>query len=96
MYRGGYTSDPSSVLLAPTAKLICLDEISIYRLDNGLFAEQWCLTEQARAIAEAGFALDPGFTIRRCRINAKGSNPAYLERRQRFFEGLRPAGVPEG
>jgi TolB-like protein len=51
--------------------------------------------KEARAIAEAGLALDPGFTIRRWRINAKGGNPTYLARRQRFLEGLRLAGVPE-
>jgi len=51
---------------------------------------------EARAITEAGLALDPSFTIRRCRINAKGDNPTYLARRQRVFEGLRMAGVPEG
>jgi tetratricopeptide (TPR) repeat protein len=50
----------------------------------------------ARATAEAGLSLDPGFTIRRYRINAKGDNPVYLARRQRYFEGLRLAGVPEG
>ena len=52
--------------------------------------------KEARSIAEAGLALDPGFTIRRWRINAKGGNPIYLARRQRFHEGLRLAGVPEG
>ena len=52
--------------------------------------------KEARSIAEAGLALDPGFTIRRYRINAKGDNPVYLARRQRYFEGLRLAGVPEG
>jgi TolB-like protein/Tfp pilus assembly protein PilF len=52
--------------------------------------------KEARSTAEAGLALDPGFTIRRYRINAKGNNPIYLARRQRYFEGLRLAGVPEG
>jgi TolB-like protein len=52
--------------------------------------------KEARSIAEAGLALDPDFTIRRYRINAKGDNPIYLARRQRYFEGLRLAGVPEG
>ena len=52
--------------------------------------------KEARSIAEAGLALDPGFTIRRYRNNAKGDNPVYLARRQRYFEGLRLAGVPEG
>jgi tetratricopeptide (TPR) repeat protein len=51
---------------------------------------------EARSIAEAGLALDPDFTIRRYRINRKSSNPSYLARRERYFEGLRLAGVPEG
>ncbi len=51
---------------------------------------------QARDAARSGLMLDPGFTIRRYRINAKGDNPIYLARRQRYFEGLHLAGVPEG
>ncbi|MBV9566210.1 MAG: winged helix-turn-helix domain-containing protein [Bradyrhizobium sp.] len=51
--------------------------------------------KEARSIAKAGLVLDPGFTIRRYQINAKGDNPVYLARRQRYFEGLRLAGVPE-
>lgn len=31
--------------LAPTGKSIQIDEMSIYRLENGLVAEQWCLTD---------------------------------------------------
>ena len=31
--------------LTPTGKRISLDEISIYRLENSLVAEQWCLTD---------------------------------------------------
>jgi tetratricopeptide (TPR) repeat protein len=51
--------------------------------------------QEARSIAEAGLALDPGFTIRRYRINAKGNNPTYLAKRELFYEGMRLAGVPE-
>lgn len=51
--------------------------------------------KEARSVAKAGLTLDPSFTIRRYRLNAKGDNPIYLARRQRFFEGLRLAGVPE-
>ena len=43
--------------------------------------------KEARSSAEAGFALDRSFTIRRYRINAKGDNPAYLAKRERFYEG---------
>jgi tetratricopeptide (TPR) repeat protein len=51
---------------------------------------------EARSSAEAGLALDPGFTIRRYRVNAKSDNAIYLARRERFYEGMRIAGVPEG
>ena len=51
--------------------------------------------QEARSIAEAGLALDHGFTIRRYRINAKGNNPTYLAKRELFYEGMRLAGVPE-
>jgi tetratricopeptide (TPR) repeat protein len=51
---------------------------------------------EARSAAQAGLVLDPGFTIRRYRINAKSENPIYLAKRERFYEGMRIAGVPEG
>jgi hypothetical protein len=42
-------------------------------------------------------ALDPNFTIRRYRMNAWfRANPVWLARRERFYEGMRMAGVPEG
>jgi hypothetical protein len=50
----------------------------------------------ARSAALAGLALDPSFTIRRYRINAKSGNPTYLETRERIYEGMRLAGVPKG
>jgi len=53
--------------------------------------------DQARAAAQAGLALDPGFTIRRLRAsNAWSDNPTFLAGRERQCEGLRLAGVPEG
>ncbi|MEH2591741.1 hypothetical protein [Bradyrhizobium sp. AZCC 1721] len=42
--------------------------------------------KEARSVAAAGLALDPSFTIRRYRINAKGDNPAYLAKRECFYE----------
>ena len=52
---------------------------------------------EARSSAEAGLALDPNFTIRRYDINVfQFDNPARLARRERFYEGMRMAGVPEG
>jgi tetratricopeptide (TPR) repeat protein len=52
--------------------------------------------DQARAAAKAGFAINPGFTIRRFRDAASGDNPTYLAYRERLYEGMRVAGVPEG
>jgi TolB-like protein len=52
--------------------------------------------QEARAIAHAGIALLPGFTISRYRASAACDHPAYLAGRERTYEGLRKAGVPEG
>jgi TolB-like protein/tetratricopeptide (TPR) repeat protein len=51
--------------------------------------------DEARASAKAGFALDPKFTIRRYRLGASSNNPTYLAARERLYDGLREAGVPE-
>jgi TolB-like protein/class 3 adenylate cyclase/Flp pilus assembly protein TadD len=52
--------------------------------------------DEARAAANTGLALDPGFTIRRYRVVAKSSdNPAFLAGLERVCEGMRLAGVPE-
>jgi TolB-like protein/Tfp pilus assembly protein PilF len=51
---------------------------------------------EARSSADAGLALDPNFTIRRRRMNSWPDTPAWLARRERFYEGMRLAGVPEG
>jgi TolB-like protein/Flp pilus assembly protein TadD len=50
--------------------------------------------DEARTAAQAGLALNPNFTIRRW--TKSSDNPAYLAARERLFEGLRLAGVPEG
>jgi TolB-like protein len=51
---------------------------------------------EARAAAQAGLALDPTFTIRRYRAAISSDNPIYLAGRERIYEGMRIAGVPEG
>jgi TolB-like protein/DNA-binding winged helix-turn-helix (wHTH) protein len=51
--------------------------------------------DEARVIAKAGLTLDPHFTIRRYRANALSDNPNYLAGRERSYEGMRMAGVPE-
>jgi TolB-like protein len=52
--------------------------------------------DDARAEAAAGFALVPNFTVRRYRDGASSDNAKYLVLRERIYEGLRLAGVPEG
>jgi hypothetical protein len=51
---------------------------------------------EARAAVRAGLALDHTFTIRRFRAAAASDNPAYLAGLERFYDGMRKAGVPEG
>jgi tetratricopeptide (TPR) repeat protein len=52
--------------------------------------------DEARAAAKAGLALDPTFTIRRFLRQLSSDNPVYLAKRERVYEGMRMAGVPEG
>ena len=58
----------------------------------------WSLVEfdEARAEAQTGLALNPGFTIRRYRDGAQSDNPVFLKRREQIIEDMRKAGVPEG
>jgi tetratricopeptide (TPR) repeat protein len=51
---------------------------------------------EARIAAEAGLALNPGFTIRRYRARLWSDNPTYLDFRERNYEAMRMAGIPEG
>jgi TolB-like protein/Flp pilus assembly protein TadD len=52
--------------------------------------------DEAKAAAVAGLALDPTFTIRRYRAGVSSDNPTYLALRERVYEGMRQAGLPEG
>jgi TolB-like protein/tetratricopeptide (TPR) repeat protein len=52
--------------------------------------------DDAHAAAAAGLALAPGFTIQRYREGASSDNVTYLALRERIYEGLRIAGIPEG
>jgi TolB-like protein/class 3 adenylate cyclase len=51
--------------------------------------------DEARAAAQAGLALDPGFNLHRYRVNALSDNPVYLAGREHSYQGMRLAGVPE-
>ena len=52
--------------------------------------------DAAQAVVKDGLTLDPGFTIRRYRANAVSDNRIFLAGRERTYEGMRMAGVPEG
>ena len=52
--------------------------------------------DEARPAVQAGLALDPDFTIRRYRAGSPNDNPIFLAGRERIYEGMRLAGVPEG
>jgi TolB-like protein/class 3 adenylate cyclase len=51
--------------------------------------------EEARAAIKTGLALNPMFTINRFRAGAESDNPTFLAQRERLFDGMRKAGVPE-
>jgi TolB-like protein/class 3 adenylate cyclase len=52
--------------------------------------------DDARAAVQAGLALNPTFTIRRFRAGTSSNNPIFLAQRERIYDGMRIAGVPEG
>ena len=52
--------------------------------------------DDARFAARSGLAVDANFTISRYRAGAVSDNPTYLAQRERVYEGMRKAGVPEG
>ena len=52
--------------------------------------------EEARSAAQTGLALNPSFTIRRFQRNLSSDNQTFLAKRERIYEGMRMAGVPEG
>jgi TolB-like protein/class 3 adenylate cyclase/Tfp pilus assembly protein PilF len=51
--------------------------------------------DEARRSAQAGLMLDPSFTVSRYRASAASDNPTYLARRERMYDGMRQAGIPE-
>jgi TolB-like protein len=52
-------------------------------------------TDAARAAGKSGLLLEPGFTIGRFRAGARSDNHVYLRGRERIYEGMRRAGIPE-
>jgi tetratricopeptide (TPR) repeat protein len=52
--------------------------------------------EEAREATRAGLELNPGFTILRLRSMNFSDNPFWFAGRERLYEGMRLAAVPEG
>jgi TolB-like protein len=52
-------------------------------------------SDAARVAGKSGLSLEPGFTIGRFRAGARSSNPVYLRGRERIYEGMRRADIPE-
>jgi tetratricopeptide (TPR) repeat protein len=51
--------------------------------------------DEARLEVQAGLARLPWFTVRHLRAGTLSDNPVYLAQRERLYDGLRMAGVPE-
>jgi TolB-like protein len=51
--------------------------------------------DEARSEVAAGLAMQPNLSISRLRAAAMSDNPNYLSLRERLYDGLRRAGVPE-
>jgi Flp pilus assembly protein TadD len=51
--------------------------------------------DEAHVAAKPGLILEPSFTVSRFRAGARSDNPVYLAGRERIYEGMRRAGVPE-
>jgi hypothetical protein len=52
--------------------------------------------DQAKAATETGLTYFADFTISRYRANVPSNNQTFLAGRERLYEGMRRAGVPEG
>ena len=51
--------------------------------------------EEAQSAVQAGLAANPGFTISRFRAAVGSDNATFLAQRERLYEGMRKARVPE-
>ncbi|MDA9505293.1 adenylate cyclase [Bradyrhizobium sp. CCBAU 11386] len=52
--------------------------------------------EEAQTVARTAMGLEPKFTIRNYRLGAASDNPIYLAGRERIYEGMRNAALPNG
>ncbi len=52
--------------------------------------------DEARAATQAGLALNPNTTLSGIRNVRRSDNPIWVVQRERLFDGMRKAGLPEG
>jgi tetratricopeptide (TPR) repeat protein len=52
--------------------------------------------EGARAAVADGLEINPSYTIKKFRAGTFSDNPTFLSQRERIYDGMRKAGVPEG
>ena len=52
--------------------------------------------DEAEAAVASGLGVNPAYTITRFRESSFGDEPRFLRQRERVYDGLRMAGVPEG
>jgi tetratricopeptide (TPR) repeat protein len=51
--------------------------------------------DEARRASKVGMSMDPAFTIQRYRAGAPSDNPVFVRGRERVYEGMQRAGIPE-
>jgi hypothetical protein len=90
---GGAESDGLLMTPEEPPELRRASTIAHFFLAAGL--AQLSRIEEARAAIKTGLALNPMFTIHRFRAGAESDNLTFLTQRERIYEGMRKAGVPE-
>ena len=94
-------------MIAAIAKLYAgRDEEAVARLNRSIelnpneplrhFFLAAALAHLGRLEAARRTDLNPGFSIRRACAASSSDHPVHVAGRERFYEGLRLAGVPEG
>lgn len=91
----GATLASSRITLAGANRCIDLTVFAFAHLSLAAALAHLGRLDEARAAAKAGLELEPGFAVARFRACACRDNPAYLRGRERFYEGMRRASIPE-
>jgi TolB-like protein/class 3 adenylate cyclase len=102
-YRWLNTAGVSKLLLGEDAAAVkyfrrCVESNRNYSIAQTHLAAALALSgalSEAHAVAQTALELDPTFTIRNYRLGAATDNATYLTGRERIYEGMRIAGLPE-